>query len=305
MSQHPDYVEYAFNAIRVINTGEWLQEDIEAFTQRWGGVDLATFVRVLHQAQGEDQMVAAFAIGYTRSAWARDLLLPFLLSDDPGVRWAAALSLGEMKEERARPVLVRMLQEFLPPPYTPLGEVGPDWFEVKHLHITDLLGRWGDPALIPALRETLMRVWQVECDAPENINQAGTQLRWDYQDELAYALGQHSAFDALIGLEVPAHRYRVWVVNLALGYLNAQASYRNTCSGLLTDMAFGKHQELSALLLQVLQQQVGLSLQVAAAYVQGYGEDYFHDWSDLGAVEEHSVNEGREALPDTPDADQV
>ena len=69
MSQHPDYVEYAFNVIRVINTEEWLQEDIEAFTQRWGGVDLATF-----------------AIGHTRSRWARDLLIPFLQSDDPGVR---------------------------------------------------------------------------------------------------------------------------------------------------------------------------------------------------------------------------
>lgn len=305
MSDQPAYVEYAFNAIRVISTEEWTQEDIGAFTQRWGGVDLTTFTHVLRHAQGEDQMVATFAIGHTRSAWARDLLLPFLQSDDPGVRWATALSLGEMKEERARPVLVRMLQEFLPPPYTPLGEVGLDWFEVKHLHVADLLGRWGDPALIPTLCETLVRVWHVECDAPENINDAGTQLRRHYQDELAYALGQLGAFDALTGLEMPVHRYRVWVVNLALGYLNAQANYRNTCSGLLTDMTFGKHQELSALLLQVLQQRARLSLQMAAAYMQGYGEDYFHGWIDLGAMEEHSVNKGQEALSDTPGADQV
>src|SRR6266852_2064405 len=96
----PDSVEHAFNAIRVINTEEWLQENIEAFQERWGGVDLLTFARVLQQAQGDDQMVAAFAIGHTRSAWARGLLLPFLQSDDPGVRWAAALSLGEMKKPR-------------------------------------------------------------------------------------------------------------------------------------------------------------------------------------------------------------
>ncbi len=123
----PDSVEHAFNAIRVINTEEWLQEDIEAFQERWGGVDL----------------------------------LPFLQSNDPGVRWAAALSLGEMKDERARPVLIRMLGEFLPPPFTPLGEVGPDWFEVRHMHVAHLLGRWGAPALISVLRETLVRVWQV------------------------------------------------------------------------------------------------------------------------------------------------
>jgi hypothetical protein len=50
MSQHPEYVTHAFNAIRVISTEEWLREDMEAFTQRWGGVDLTTFERVLHQA---------------------------------------------------------------------------------------------------------------------------------------------------------------------------------------------------------------------------------------------------------------
>src|SRR5260370_28945868 len=151
MSTLPDYVASAFRAIRVISTEEWLQEDIAAFQERWGAVDLLTFARVLQQAQGDDQMVAAFAIGHTRSAWARDLLLPFLRSDDPGVRWAAALSLGEMKYERARPVLARMLGEFLPPPYTPLGEAGPDWFEARHMPVAHLLGRSGDPALSPAL----------------------------------------------------------------------------------------------------------------------------------------------------------
>jgi hypothetical protein len=281
MSTLPDYVTYAFNAIQVINTEEWLQEDIEAFQERWGSVDLLTFARVLQQAQGDDQMVAAFAIGHTRSAWARDLLLPFLQSDDPGVRWAAALSLGEMKDERARPVLVQMLGEFLPPPYTPLGEVGPDWFEVQHMHVADLLGRWGDPALIPALRETLVRVWQVEREAPEHMNQAGTQLRWDYQDELAYALGQLGAFDALSGLEVPAHRKRVWMVNLAMGYLNVQDRYRTTCLGFLGDpMQVQAYHDLFPLLLQVLQQQPGLSRQEATAYLQGYGHDYFRRFDD-------------------------
>jgi hypothetical protein len=38
--QWPAYVEYAFNARRVISAEEWVQEDIEAFQGRWGGVDL-------------------------------------------------------------------------------------------------------------------------------------------------------------------------------------------------------------------------------------------------------------------------
>ncbi len=305
MSEHPEYVSYAFNAIRVISTEEWLQEDIESFTQRWGGVDLSTFARVLHQAQGDDQMVAAFALGHTRSAWAKDLLLPFLQSDDPGVRWAAALSLGDMKEERAQPVLVQMLHEFLPPPYTPLGEAGPDWFEIEHLHVAHLLGRWGDVALIPIVRETLVRVWQVERDAPENINEVGTQDLRLYQDELAYALGQLGAFNALTGLDALAPRYRVWTVNLAFGYLNAQDRYRNNCIGLITDLSFGKHRDLSTLLLQVLHQQVGLSVQEARAYVQGYGEDYFHEWSNFGTMQEHGESEDQDAASGTTDSDCI
>ena len=281
MSTLPDYVAFAFNATRVISTEEWLHEDIEAFQERWGDARLLTFARVLEQAQGDDQMAAAFAIGYTRSAWARDLLRPFLQSDDPGVRWASALSLGEMKDERARPVLVQMLGEFLPPPYTPPGEVGPDWFEVRHMHVAHLLGRWGDPALIPALRETLVRVWQVERDAPAHINQAGMQLRWDYQDALAYALGQLGAFDALAGLEVPTHRSRVWTVNLAMGYLNVQDRYHTTCLGFSGDpMHVEAYQDLFPLLLRVLQQQVGLSSQEATTYLQGYGHDYFRRFDD-------------------------
>lgn len=292
MSKYSDYVEYAFNAVRVINTEEWLQRDIELFAQRWGGVDLETFVRVLYQAQGDDQMVAVFAIGHTRSAWAKDLLLPFLQSDDPRVRWAAALSLGEMKDEQARPILVQMLQEFLPPPYTPLGEVGPDWFEIERMHVAHLLGRWGDLTLIPALRETLARVWQVERNTPENINQAGTELRREYQDQLAYTLGQLGAFDALNALEVPAYRHRVWTVNLAMGFLNIQERYKTNCIGLFDPMHEEAYQELRPFLLQVLQQRANLSLEEAVSYLQGYGQDYFQGWDDfLGDTQDLSDGE--------------
>jgi len=300
MSEQSDNVEYAFNAVRVISTEEWIQEDIEAFTQRWGGVDLATFVHVLRQAQGEDQMVAAFAIGHTHSAWARDLLLPFLQSDDPGVKWAAALSLGEMKEERARPVLVHLLQEFLPPPYTPRGEVGPDWFEMEQLYVARLLGPWRDPALIPALSETLMRVFQIERHAPAHED---LQIWREYQDELAYALGQLGAFNALTSLDAPAPRKRVWTVNMAMGYLNVQERYRSTCIGLFGDPVHVRdYQELHPFLLQVLQQKVGLSLLEATSYLQGYGGDYFSQWgSGLQEIQERSIQETSESQDTSSD----
>ena len=74
--------------------------------QHWGNVDLVTFVQVLHDGHAEDQMIATFALGHTRSLWAREILFPCLQHEDPGVRWAVALSLGAMRDERVQPMLV-------------------------------------------------------------------------------------------------------------------------------------------------------------------------------------------------------
>src|SRR5258708_1342708 len=273
MSTEPKYVEYAFNAIRVIGIEEIVKEDIKAFAKRWGGLDLVTFAHVLHHAQGKDQMVATFAIGHTHSAWAKEQLLPFLSSNDPGVRWAAALSLGDMRDTKALPVLIGMLQEFLPPPYISLSEdeVESDWFEAKHLHVAGILGQWGDPALIPVLRDTLARVWLVEQQAPAHED---PQLWWHYQEALAYALGQLGALDRLKDLDLPAFRRRLWTIYMLLGYLNAQEQYRRSVTGIIQEITyFGRHQELRTLLLQVLQQKLGLLLPEAKSFIEGYNDD--------------------------------
>ena len=69
------------------------------------------------------------------------------------------------------------------------------------------------------------------------------------------------------------------MVNLALGYLNAKVHCRNNCIGLIGDpVSAGTYQELYPLLIQVLQQHIGLSREEATAYVQGYGSDYFSRW---------------------------
>ena len=91
MAIWPSYVEYAFGAIEVLDIDE---EEIKAFVRRWGGLGLANFARALREGDMHDQQVAAFAIGYTESAWAGKLLLPLLNSEYPEVRWATAISLG-------------------------------------------------------------------------------------------------------------------------------------------------------------------------------------------------------------------
>lgn len=273
ITSRPNYAEYAFNTINVLSIDEYVQQDIEAFAQRWGGLDLSTFAHVLQYARGEDQVIAAFAVGYTPSAWAKELLLPFLHSDNTQLRWAVALSLGEMKEPQALPVLIKMLQEFLPQP--PSNQAEYDWFEIQHMHVASLLGRWGDTSAIPVLRDTLERVWLVEQQHPDT----NVQIWWHYQEALAYALGQLGTLDVLIDMKLPIYRYRYWTIHNVMGYLNAEECHKNSVIRIMQQMTpFGQYRDLYTLLLQVLQQKVGLSLQEAELFIQSYNDDRGMVW---------------------------
>lgn len=268
-----DYVEDAFTAIHVISTEEDTRRDIADFIQRWGGIDPLTFAHVLQHAEGLDQVIAAFALGYTGSTWAKELLLPFLHSSNPQLRWAVALSLGEMQEKQALPVLIDMLQEYLPPPPSPLAEY--DWFEMKHIHVANLLGRWRDSSTISVLRSTLERVWQLEQASPH----PRATFYWDYQEALAYALGQLGSFDALTNMALPPARLRYWTMHMAMGYLNAEHQYRNVAKSILQDMHYdGTYKELGKLLLHVLQEKVGLSSQEANFFLQSFNDDHAGIW---------------------------
>ncbi len=83
------------------------------------------------------------------------------------------------------------------------------------------------------------------------------------------------------------------------------ANYKKSYLGLIRDMTdFGRYQEPYILLLQVLQQKVGLSLQEAMSYLQGYSEDSFSQWrNDLGEIQERSIqsmNESHHTASDAP-----
>lgn len=268
MATWPAYVKYAFDAVGIIRVDEEY-EDIKDFARRWGGLDLVTFARVLHEGAPQDQQVAAFALGSTESRWARDLLLPFLHHEHPEVRWAAALSLGDMREEAAFPILIDMLQEFLPP-HPPVEY---DWYDIQHMHVARILGSWGKQEAIPALRDTLARLWRVE---QERFVHQMPQMWWPYQEELAYALGQLGAFDALISLEVSRPRNRFWSVNLVMGYLNAEKIYRKDALGIILDASL--NEDIATFLEGVsslLQQKMGFSPQEATACIESYADEYF------------------------------
>jgi hypothetical protein len=269
MVERPDYVEYAFSAILVLGTAEDYLRD---FAEHWGGLDLETFARALREGERHDQQVAAFAIGYTESTWARDLLLPLLHSAYPEVRWAAAISLGHKREEAAFPVLVDMLQEFLPPNPPVVYE----WYEVRHISVARILGVWGKREAIEPLRDTLTKLWQAEQHPPADRD---PQVVWDYQDALVYALGQLGAFDTFADLNIPQERTRFWKVTLVMGCLNATHLYRRPVVRIVQDArSDAALAEFLTLVATLLQEKMGMSLEEADFAVKNYDGDYFDRW---------------------------
>ncbi len=82
---------------------KWIEEAIQSFAKRWGGLDDAVFLRALQEAKGRDRLVAIFAIGHHSGlAQATDLLAPFLASADQLERCAAACMFALRRDERAR-----------------------------------------------------------------------------------------------------------------------------------------------------------------------------------------------------------
>ncbi|HEU0001450.1 MAG TPA: HEAT repeat domain-containing protein [Ktedonobacteraceae bacterium] len=265
MVEYPAYVRYAFRAIRVIDAEEYENEAIEAFLARWGDLALTTFARVLREGEYEDQQIAVFALGYTESHWAQDLLLPYLSHKRPEVRWAAALTLGKMRVEAAFLVLIQMLQEFFPP-HPPADY---SWYDVKHMHVAHLLGSWGKQEAVAALKETLQHIWRAELQLKAQGDDV--QMEAHYEDALAYALGQLGAFDALADLEASPSRHKLWAITLVLGYLNMERLARDTLLGFLAG-PFGKENR-AALLAPVpalLQEKMGFSEQEAADFSEIY-----------------------------------
>src|SRR5579859_2865819 len=133
---------------------ELVEEAIESFAKRWGGLDDNTFQNVLQEAKGRDRLVAIFAIGLRSLPQATTLLAPFLESTNQLERCAAACCLAMKHDERALPVL----EEFLlcEPPTDEQGRPAPGadiWYDSYRADIARLLATWGPPSVVPVLRK--------------------------------------------------------------------------------------------------------------------------------------------------------
>jgi hypothetical protein len=262
----PEYITKAFMAFYEYGTEE---EPIEEFASRWGGLDLDIFTHVLEVGQGEDKLIALFALGYSGQPEARGRLLPFLQSQVRIERWASALCLGEVKAEQALPVLENMLQEGLFDEEVPDISTGDDamWYEEHRVRVAYLLGEWGNPGVVPFLRQALQASWQREqqVTAPSYLH-----FYYGCQDALAYALGKLGAFGALLHLELPQSRLYIALIYIVLGHLYTSKGYGyfDVPWQLLTS------QGLRADMLQVLEQRFGLSVTEGEEMVKSFLDEY-------------------------------
>ncbi len=193
-----------------------VEEAIRSFVTRWGGLDDATFVRVLHEGRGRDRLVAIFALGHNPAVHAADLLVPFLESTDQLERCAAAVMLGLRRDVRTFPVLVEYLLHEPPRdeqgPYLFVPEAS-IWYESYRRRIAALLATWGPEWFVPVLRQAFLRLWQWEQEHGGNV------YLYDTHDALLYALGRRGALAAVHGIELLVPRRRLAMLYLAAGSL--------------------------------------------------------------------------------------
>ena len=272
MSEWPEYISNAFIHFYMTGTEE---EPIEEFASRWGGLDLETFTHVLEVGQGQDKMIALFALGYSGQPEARATLLPFLHSQVRMERWASALCLGEVQEEQALPVLQDLLLEGLFDQQVAAPDTVEDvvWYEKYRGLVAYLLGSWENPRLVPLLRKALEASWQREQQvrAPAPLYPWAQDLAYyhAFQDALAFALGCLGAFGVLMQLEFPASRLRIALIHLILGHLSASKgySYRDFPWQLWLDTALRED------IFRVLEQQFGLSAAEGAEMLLQFSND--------------------------------
>lgn len=215
----------------------------EAFASHWGGLKLEHMRRAFEAGEGEEKLLAIFALGLTATEEMADLLVPLLYQAPRMERWASAICLGLMKDARAFPVLENLLLDGLdleeysrayveeyPRIYQEENEGivhEQNWYAVYRWYAIQLLEEWDSPSLLSTLKQTFVALWRIQ--------QRLLPFRWfevSSYDALAYALGQRGDFTLLQDLDVP-HEYRNRaMIYMILGYLHIQASSGAELTGL-------------------------------------------------------------------------
>lgn len=260
----PAFVERGFGMVKGF-ADEW---DIQPYAQRWGGIGVEAFLQALKDGQGEDRLIAICALGSTREPRVKEIFLPYLESQDPKERWASALMLGEMKEERALMMLKKMLLEFLPSQPSPFAEQEKTdpLYDFWRPHVPRVLGNWQRPDLIPLFRQALTSLWD---SAPKRA--FPDKIYWfNCQDEIAYALGRLGAFSILPNLELPSYGLRLAMVQMAVGSLDIRSRFPYPYAAALFSLLM-RNPTLTEEVISVLEQHVAFPRQERLLFLAEFG----------------------------------
>ncbi|MDQ2714340.1 MAG: HEAT repeat domain-containing protein [Chloroflexota bacterium] len=215
--------------------------------------------RALIEGNQEVRVFALFLLGGLATPEARDLLISFLASAHRQERWASAIALGRLKEERVFAVLQTLLLEGFAASeiftsveewhaaqedghlyrktleeqrraqhsdtlwrvFERLESIDYEWYLRQRSECALVLGAWDNPAAVPFLREALQAAWGMEQDWPnyEGPDESGPGIWHFFQDHLVFALGQLGAWDALVSLHLPEAHLLIARVYLILGSL--------------------------------------------------------------------------------------
>ncbi|MBO0783793.1 MAG: HEAT repeat domain-containing protein [Ktedonobacteraceae bacterium] len=224
--------EVIWQAGRDTDPSRLASEDmVKAFQERWGDFAPETLRRALehptepHVLWGWDfKVLALFALGYLAPAGIEEILTPFLQAEKRKERWATAIALGRLRDERVFPLLQELLVDGLSdalPTEDQIQDYG--WFLSQRWTIAGILGEWGNPQAIPALRQALGMCWHLEQRPAPFGDGSWKSLRnswWhSYEDHLCYALGQLGAWGTLIGLDLDEVHLKIAMFYYALGTL--------------------------------------------------------------------------------------
>lgn len=262
MSIQPETLDYAFHTLYY---GGQADRERATFAQHWGGLSDEAFTQALTSGTREEKALAILALGKEETARSDALLDAHLKSQEPMERWPAALVLGERRDPRALPVLLALLDEYLPPLVHLLERDG-GLYNFWRLKTVALLSEWGQDDVIPVLRQALINAWTLE----QAEQQPEVQQVWHpYQDALTYALGRLEAFGALTNLVLPASHFHRWTVTLTCGSLKARQRYGD----LLTQVQINP--TLREEIARELGRRFGLTAVEQEAYLDGYADAYF------------------------------
>jgi|GEM_PF-2612090 hypothetical protein len=192
MQEMPNSVDYAYYPSYIHLALEMMPdlyspEDVDRLEEQWGELDEQTLLAALPVCEGVDRVFVLVAVGtccYTANPALKEVLLPFLESQVPMERWAAALCLGKLQEAQALPHLLTMLTEFLPPQEqymaAPRQHLVVTQYDLWRTYIPGLLATWHVSSLLPSLRQALLTLLSVQTAGPQSLRVAQNLFPTEY-----------------------------------------------------------------------------------------------------------------------------